>query len=79
MKIGGGRFNVNTIHDSFQLMSQMCMFLFVISVISYHRGAQMGYAIYAVHRGATRRGQNKSLKMVFNKAFKIVEKLHEFF
>ncbi len=46
------------------------------AVISYHRGAQMGYEIYAVHRGATRRGQNKSLKMVFNKAFKIVEKLH---
>ncbi len=33
----------------------------------------MGYEIYAVHRGATRRGQNKSLKMVFNKAFKILE------
>ncbi len=66
MKIGGGRFNVNTIHDSFQLMSQI-VHVFVCNftaVISYHRGAQMGYAIYAVHRGATRRGK-EGPKQVF--------------
>ncbi len=42
------------------------------------RGANMGYAVSAVHRGATRRGaplcQNKSLKIVFIKAFTIYEK-----
>ncbi len=42
------------------------------------RGANMGYAVSAVHRGATRRGaplcQNKSLKIVFIKAFTIFEK-----
>ncbi len=41
------------------------------------RGANMGKAVYAAHRGATARGaplcQNKSLKIVFNKAFKIFE------
>ena len=31
VKMGGGRFNVNKIHNSFQFMSQNVYFLFVIS------------------------------------------------
>ncbi len=48
-------------------------------MVNYRQGRKYGYAVYAVHRGATRRGapmcQNKSLKIVFNKAFKIIELL----
>ncbi len=47
---------------------------FTMSIWGGIRVANMGYAVYAVPRGATRRGgcqcaKNKSLKIVFNKAF----------